>query len=71
MNRLKSLLLATAIAALPAMSLPLSADAKTSALLVGVADYDEASGIHDLLGPRNDVSILWRCLLYTSDAADE
>lgn len=62
MNRLKSLLLATAIAALPAMSLPLSADAKTSALLVGVADYDEASGIHDLLGPRNDVSILWRAL---------
>ncbi len=38
------------------------ADAKTHALLVGVADYNEASGIQDLLGPRNDVSILWRAL---------
>ena len=36
--------------------------AKTLALLVGVADYDEASGIRDLLGPRNDVSIMWRLL---------
>ena len=41
---------------------PSIAMAKTLALLVGVADYNEASGIHDLLGPRNDVSILWRAL---------
>ena len=38
------------------------AQAKTMALLVGVADYNTASGITDLLGPRNDVSILWRAL---------
>ena len=62
MNRLKSLLLASALAALPAVALPELAEAKTHALLIGVADYDEASGIHDLLGPRNDVSILWRAL---------
>ena len=57
MKRLKSLLLAGAMVICPAM-----AEAKTMALLVGVADYNEASGIHDLLGPRNDVSILWRAL---------
>ena len=32
------------------------------ALLVGVADYNELSGIHDLLGPRNDVTMIWRAL---------
>jgi hypothetical protein len=37
-------------------------EAKTIALLVGVADYDEANGIRDLHGPRNDVSIMWRLL---------
>ena len=48
--------------ALPAIAMSGTAHAKTMALLVGVADYDEANGIHDLLGPRNDVSILWRAL---------
>ncbi|MFO0993393.1 MAG: caspase family protein [Hyphomicrobiales bacterium] len=37
-------------------------EAKTIALLVGVADYDEANGIRDLQGPRNDVTIMWRLL---------
>ncbi len=37
-------------------------EAKTVALLVGVADYDAANGIRDLQGPRNDVSIMWRLL---------
>ena len=40
-----------------------AAEAKNLALLVGVADYDAANGIHDLLGPRNDVSIMWRLIL--------
>ena len=57
MKRLKTLLLAGALLASPA-----AAQAKTMALLVGVADYNEGSGIKDLLGPRNDVSILWRAL---------
>ncbi len=57
MKHLKSLLLAGVMFALPSF-----AEARTMALLVGVADYNEASGIHDLLGPRNDVSILWRAL---------
>lgn len=61
MNCLKPLLLATAMT-LPALFAPHGAEARTLALLVGVADYDEASGIHDLLGPRNDVAILWRAL---------
>jgi Caspase domain len=39
-----------------------AAEAKTRALLVGVADYNEASGIRDLLGPRNDVTMIWRML---------
>ena len=50
-----------AVAGLMCACAPL-AEAKTMALLVGVADYNEASGITDLLGPRNDVSILWRAL---------
>ncbi|WP_373502751.1 caspase family protein, partial [Aestuariivirga sp.] len=57
MKRLKTLLLAGAL-----LAAPVAAEAKTMALLVGVADYNEASGIKDLLGPRNDVSILWRAL---------
>ncbi len=66
MGRLKSLLLAGVMLACPAV-----AEAKTMALLVGVADYDEASGITDLLGPRNDVSILWRALKQSGvDEAD-
>ena len=42
--------------------LPVSAEARTLALLVGVADYAEGSGINDLLGPRNDVTMIWRAL---------
>jgi len=36
------------------------AEAKTRMLLIGAADYNDPSGIRDLLGPRNDVSIMWR-----------
>lgn len=57
MNGLKAAILMSALL----FCAPL-AEAKTMALLVGVADYNEASGITDLLGPRNDVSILWRAL---------
>ncbi len=42
--------------------IPAVAEARTMALLVGVADYTEQSGIRDLFGPRNDVSMLWRAL---------
>jgi Caspase domain len=66
LKRLKSLLLAGALLALPA-----HAEARTMALLVGVADYNEASGIRDLLGPRNDVSILWRALKDRDIAPDD
>lgn len=38
-----------------------AAEARTRVLLVGVANYD-VPGIHDLLGPRNDVTLLWRAL---------
>jgi hypothetical protein len=52
-----------ALTALLAFGTSLStAEARTRALLVGVADYNEASGIRDLLGPRNDVTIMWRML---------
>lgn len=57
MKTLKSLLLAGALLAWSPV-----AEAKTLALLVGVADYNEPSGIHDLLGPRNDVTMIWRAL---------
>lgn len=42
--------------------------ARTRILLVGVADYNEASGIRDLLGPRNDVTVMWR--LFKSRGVD-
>ncbi|MBL8905154.1 MAG: caspase family protein [Rhizobiales bacterium] len=42
--------------------LPTASAAKTLGLLVGVADYDASSGIRDLHGPRNDVTIMWRML---------
>jgi hypothetical protein len=52
-----------ALAALLAFGTSLStAEARTRALLVGVADYNDASGIRDLLGPRNDVTMMWRML---------
>ena len=57
LKTLKSLLLAGALLAWSPV-----AEAKTLALLVGVADYNEPSGIHDLLGPRNDVTMIWRAL---------
>ena len=57
MKRLQSILLTGVMLVLPAI-----AEAKTMALLVGPADYNTQSGITDLLGPRNDVSILWRAL---------
>lgn len=56
MKRLLSLF--TALAGL-AFCVP--AQAKTIALLVGVAKYDEPK-IPSLLGPRNDVTMIWRAL---------
>src|SRR5438270_3289448 len=50
----------TVFVALAANDFP--AEARTRALLVGVANYNEASGIHSLLGPRNDVTMIWRML---------
>lgn len=41
---------------------PAVVQARTLALLVGVADYDASNGIRDLHGPRNDVTIMWRML---------
>lgn len=43
------------------MALAQPAGARTRALLVGVANYD-TPGISDLLGPRNDVTLMWRAL---------
>ncbi|MBL8907177.1 MAG: caspase family protein [Rhizobiales bacterium] len=51
-----------AMAAVVFGCLSTAVEAKTLALLVGVADYDEANGIRDLHGPRNDVTIMWRLL---------
>lgn len=64
----KFLLAGTASALLALTGLSQAAEAKTRMLLVGVADYNEASGIRDLLGPRNDVSIMWR--LFKSRGVD-
>jgi hypothetical protein len=47
----KLLLIGMASALLALAALPFTANAKTRMLLVGVADYNEASGIHDLQGP--------------------
>jgi hypothetical protein len=59
-NRIRPL---AALAALLALGTSTGfAEARTRALLVGVADYNEASGIRDLFGPRNDVTIMWRLL---------
>ncbi|MCB1377657.1 MAG: caspase family protein [Alphaproteobacteria bacterium] len=44
------------------LAAPPTVEARTLGLLIGVADYNDASGIRDLLGPRNDVTILWRAL---------
>jgi hypothetical protein len=64
----KFLLAGTASAILALTGLSSAADAKTRMLLVGVADYNDQSGIRDLLGPRNDVSIMWR--LFKSRGVD-
>src|SRR5262245_57144787 len=66
--RRKFLLAGTASALIAIAGLQVQAEAKTRMLLVGVADYNEESGIRDLLGPRNDVSIMWR--LFKSRGAD-
>ncbi|MGE3872054.1 MAG: caspase domain-containing protein, partial [Parvibaculaceae bacterium] len=66
---MKKLLLAgtaSALLALPGLSS--AVEAKTRMLLIGVADYNEASGIRDLQGPRNDVSVMWR--LFKSRGVD-
>ena len=36
------------------LAAPPTVEARTLGLLIGVADYNDASGIRDLLGPRND-----------------
>ena len=43
--------------------------AETRALLIGVSDYDDASGIVDLKGPANDVTLL-RDVLRARDVTD-
>jgi len=70
MKALKTILMAGAVFAGAMWGSP-DADAKTMALLVGVADYNEASGIHSLLGPRNDVSIMWRALKARGASPDD
>jgi hypothetical protein len=55
----KYLLAGTASALLALAAAQGEAEAKTRMLLVGVAHYDD-SAIRSLLGPRNDVSIMWR-----------
>src|SRR6476646_10142939 len=64
----KLLLAGGAIVLLAFASLTLASEAKTRMLLVGVADYNEETGIHDLQGPRNDVSLMWR--LFKSRGVD-
>lgn len=44
------------------LTAPERADAETRALLIGVSDYDDASGIPDLRGPANDVRLLAEAL---------
>ncbi|CAN5129839.1 hypothetical protein BH10PSE7_BH10PSE7_37520 [soil metagenome] len=63
---MKTCLLAASAAAF--LALNSGAEARTRILLVGVADYNEPSGIHDLLGPRNDVTAMWR--LFKSRGVD-
>ena len=58
---LKKYLMAGTAAGLLALSaLSTAAEARTRMLLIGVASYNKESGIPSLLGPRNDVTILWR-----------
>lgn len=64
----KYLMAGTASALLALTAVQSQAEAKTRMLLIGSADYNEASGIRDLLGPRNDVSIMWR--LFKSRGVD-
>jgi len=62
MTRRRSKWSALAAAAVLGCFSATAVEAKTLALLVGVADYDEGNGIRDLHGPRNDVTIMWRML---------
>jgi len=55
----KYLMAGTASALLALAAAQSEAEAKTRMLLVGVASYEDTA-IRDLLGPRNDVSIMWR-----------
>ena len=64
----KYLMAGTAGILLALTGLPTQAEARTRMLLIGSADYNDASGIRDLLGPRNDVSIMWR--LFKSRGVD-
>ncbi|MEO0370246.1 MAG: caspase family protein [Pseudomonadota bacterium] len=47
----------------------IGAHAETRALLIGVSDYDDASGIEDLRGPANDVRLL-KDVLSARDVSD-
>ncbi len=44
------------------LAAPERTEAETRALLIGVSDYDDASGIADLRGPANDVQLLAEAL---------
>ena len=69
---LKKYLLAGTAAGLLAISfLSSAAEARTRALLIGVAEYNKESGIPSLLGPRNDVTILWRLFTKTRGVKPE
>lgn len=50
------------VAIVTAVLFPWCAAAEISALLVGVSDYDDATGIADLRGPPNDMRLLQRVL---------
>jgi hypothetical protein len=58
---LRKMLGTTALLIALAAGLAVPAEARMRALLVGVADYN-TPGINDLLGPRNDVTLIWRAL---------
>ncbi|MGE3830794.1 MAG: caspase domain-containing protein [Parvibaculaceae bacterium] len=56
----KYLMAGTAAGLLALLALSSAAEARTRMLLIGVANYNKESGIPSLLGPRNDVTMMWR-----------
>ena len=51
-------ILLIAVCILTSVSIVSSTQAKTTALLIGVSDYDETIGLADLRGPVNDVKLM-------------